>query len=94
MSEEKVRISPKNQIVIPKGARRKLGLSAGDELIVRVDRELLVMKPKPHSYSEYMQGLHKGVWKTTDVSSYVEKERRAWSTEKPTSAKSSRSTKR
>ena len=60
MAEEVVRISRKHQIVVPKDARERLGLSAGDRLIVRVEDNSLVMKPKPSSYTKFMQGLHKG----------------------------------
>lgn len=82
MTEEIVRLSRKNQIVVPKEARRKLGLSSGDQLIVWVEKNVLVMKPKPRSYARYMQGLHKDVWKGTNASAYVERERRAWSRQK------------
>ncbi len=79
MTEEIVRISGKNQIVIPKSARKKLGLSPGDELVVRAEGELLVMKPKPRSYTQHMQGLHKKVWQNVDADAYIEKERKDWS---------------
>lgn len=90
MTEEVVRLSRKNQIVVPKGAREKLGLSSGDQLIVRVEENALIMKPKPRSYTRYMQGLHKDLWGSVDASEYVEGERKAWSTQKQTSEHSSR----
>ena len=42
--------SSKNQIVIPREARRALGLKAGDELLVviRADRIIVLQKPKSH----------------------------------------------
>jgi AbrB family looped-hinge helix DNA binding protein len=94
LTEEVVRISRKHQIVVPKRARDRLGLSAGDQLIVRVENDLLVMKPKPTSYTSFMQGLHKHVWKNTDASAYVEKERKAWSRSRRISETSSKSSKR
>lgn len=93
MTEEIVRLSRKNQIVVPKEAREKLGLSSGDQLIVRVEKNVLIMKPKPRSYAKYMQGLHKDVWESTDASTYVEGERKAWSTEKQISQPSSKRSK-
>jgi AbrB family looped-hinge helix DNA binding protein len=92
MTEETVRLSRKNQIVIPRGARKKLALSAGDELIVGVDEESLVIRPKPRSYAEYMQGLHKDVWRRTDVAAFVERERKDWSTGRRGSKRTSRDT--
>jgi AbrB family looped-hinge helix DNA binding protein len=88
MTEETVRLSRKNQIVVPKDARKKLGLSSGDELIVRVDKDIIIMKPKPRNYTEFMRGLHKEIWRRTDASLYVEKERQAWPTERQTSKES------
>ena len=93
MTEEVVRISRKHQIVVPKDARERLGLSAGDQLIVRVEDNLLVMKPKPGSYTKFMQGLHKDVWKNIDASAYVERERKAWSRSARISKISSKSSK-
>jgi AbrB family looped-hinge helix DNA binding protein len=69
-------MSAKNQIVIPKSARKKLGLSPGDELVVRTEREVLVLKPRPKNYTRHMQGLHKNVWQNVDVDAYIEKERK------------------
>jgi len=94
LAEEVVRISRKHQIVVPKNARERLGLSAGDQLIVRVEGNLLVMKPKPGSYTKFMQGLHKDVWKNTDAVAYVEGERKAWSRSRRISETSSESSKR
>jgi AbrB family looped-hinge helix DNA binding protein len=94
MTEEVVRISRKHQIVVPKHARKKLGLAAGDQLIVGIANGLLVMKPKPGSYTKFMQGLHRDVWKNTDASAYVERERKAWSKSGRFSETSSKGSKR
>lgn len=80
MTAETVRISGKNQIVIPKSARKELGLSPGDELVVHAERELLIMKPKPRNYTEHMQGLHRKVWDDVNADAYIERERKNWST--------------
>jgi len=73
-----VKLSRKNQIVIPKEARGKLGLSPGDELFVEVKKDRMVMRPKPKSYTEYTLGLHKEVWKGVEVDRYLEEERESW----------------
>ena len=74
-----MRVNGRNQIVLPKSARKKLGLTAGDELVVRTEGKLLVLEPKPKHYTQHMQGLHKNVWQNVDVDAYIEKERKAWS---------------
>jgi len=42
-----VRLSSKYQVVIPQAAREALGLEAGDELLVLVKPDRVVMMPKP-----------------------------------------------
>jgi len=75
---ETVRISKKYQVVIPKQARDALKIERGDELIVSIKEGQVIMKPKPKSYTKYMRGLHKNLWKGIDATKYVEKERKAW----------------
>jgi AbrB family looped-hinge helix DNA binding protein len=80
MTGETVRISGKNQIVIPKSARKKLSLSPGDELVVHAENGVLVMNPKPRNYTQHLQGLHKEVWQDINVDAYIEGERKDWPT--------------
>ena len=42
-----VKLSSKYQVVIPQAAREALGLEAGDELLVLVKPDRVVMMPKP-----------------------------------------------
>lgn len=60
--EPTAKLSSKYQIVIPKKIRKKLNLNSGDELIMKVEDDKIVMRPKPKSYTEYMLGLGKEVW--------------------------------
>ncbi|MDI6734968.1 MAG: AbrB/MazE/SpoVT family DNA-binding domain-containing protein [bacterium] len=62
--EPTAKLSSKYQIVIPKKIRRKLNLNSGDELIMKVEDDKIIMRPKPKSYTEYMLGLGKEVWET------------------------------
>lgn len=73
-----VRISRKHQIVVPKEARKSLGVGSGDELIVEVEKGKIVMKPRPRSYTQHLLGLHKRLWKGVGVEDYVSREREAW----------------
>ena len=73
-----VRISGKHQVVIPKEARKSLGLSAGDQLIVEVEDGKIVMRPRPKSYTDYMMGLGEKLWKGVDATKYIRKERESW----------------
>ena len=77
---ELVRVSGKYQVVIPKSIREKIGLEKGDELTVSLEGNTIVLRVRPESFSEYTLGLHREVWKGTDASEYVEKERSSWKT--------------
>jgi AbrB family looped-hinge helix DNA binding protein len=70
-----VTISSKNQIVIPKEAREKLGLKAGDKLLVSVhDGEMMLMK-RPAKYHKALRGLLPPGFYGPD---YLKKERESW----------------
>ena len=71
-----VKLSSKFQVVIPQQARAMLGLAAGDELLVLVKEDRIVMVPKPKSFTDQLAGLHKEIWKDSD--SYLKSERDAW----------------
>ena len=73
-----VKLSSRHQVVIPKEARKKLNLHAGDQLIVEVEKEKVVMRPRPKNYTNYMLGLGKKIWQGIDATDYVRKERESW----------------
>jgi len=73
-----VTLSSKNQIAIPKAARKKLAIGPGDQLILDVERDSLILKPKPKSYTKHLRGLHKTVWSELNATDYVRKERETW----------------
>ena len=73
-----VTLSSKNQIAIPKSARKKLAIGPGDQLILDVEKDSLILKPKPKSYSKHLRGLHRGLWQGVDANDYIRRERKAW----------------
>ncbi|RJP59403.1 MAG: AbrB/MazE/SpoVT family DNA-binding domain-containing protein [Deltaproteobacteria bacterium] len=73
-----VKLSSKCQVVIPKHVREALEIGPGDELLMKVKEGSLIIYPKPKSYTNYMMGLHKEVWKDVDTDSYLDKERNSW----------------
>lgn len=52
-----VKMSSKNQIVVPKEAREALGLQAGDRLLVRVEEESLRLEREPRDLAGRLAGL-------------------------------------
>lgn len=74
----KVRVSSKNQIVVPAEARAKLGIKPGDNLIVSIGEHHITMFKEPDNYVDFMLGLHSEVWEGIDAQEYVNSERAAW----------------
>lgn len=75
---EKVKVSSKYQIVIPKEAREYANLKAGDKLVVEGIHGKLILWKVPKDYTEYMAGLHKEIWKEVDIDKYIGELRKGW----------------
>ena len=71
-----VKLSSKFQVVIPQQARAALGLVAGDELLILVKDDRIVMMPKPKNFTDRLAGLHKEIWR--DGTAYLSTEREEW----------------
>ncbi len=69
-----VRLSSKNQIVLPREAREAMHLKGRDELLVVVKDNVTVIMPKPKSHRAALTGAGKGVYGKT----YLKKERASW----------------
>ena len=69
-----LKLSSKNQIVLPKEAREAMRVKGGDELLVVVKGNVTLLMPKPKKYVEALSGKGKGIY----PKDYLEKERRAW----------------
>lgn len=72
------KVSKKSQIVIPKEIRETANISEGDELIIDVEGDRVILRAKPKSYTKKLRGLHKHVWKGIDPEKYVKGERESW----------------
>ena len=72
MSE--VKLSSKNQIVIPREARDALAVKSGDKLLVVVRGDMVILLRKPKHYSKAINGIGKGLYSAE----YLDKEREAW----------------
>ena len=68
----------KYQIIVPREAREKLHLKAGEQFLVLCKEDRIVLIPKPHSFVEKMAGLHREVWADTDAQAYLEDQRGSW----------------
>ena len=69
-----VTLSSKNQVVIPREARKQLGIGPGARLLVLVKDDRIVFMPEPRHFVKRSSGRHKGLW----GKGYLGRERRAW----------------
>ncbi|HKI11081.1 MAG TPA: AbrB/MazE/SpoVT family DNA-binding domain-containing protein [Candidatus Acidoferrum sp.] len=67
-------LSSKNQIVIPREARKRMGLKPGDKLLVVMKGEDMIVLRKPKSYRTAITGIGRGLYSTD----YLKKERESW----------------
>ncbi len=69
-----LKLSSKNQIVLPKEAREAMNVKGGDELLVVVKGGVTLLMPRPESYAKALSGKGKGVYSRK----YLDEERRSW----------------
>lgn len=73
---EEVRLSSKNQVVIPKESRKTLGVQAGDEILFVSRRGIVYLLPHTKSFVSALKGLAKG--KLRYPRHYLKRERKSW----------------
>ncbi len=80
----RVKVSKRYQVALPSAARARLGIAAGDRLLVDVQDNLLILLPEPDNYTARLAGLHRELWDGMDGAAYVAGERAAWRDAAPT----------
>jgi AbrB family looped-hinge helix DNA binding protein len=69
-----VKLSAKNQIVIPREIREALGVKAGDKLLAVPRRDIVILLRRPKKYSQAIAGIGKGLYSPD----YLAQERESW----------------
>jgi AbrB family looped-hinge helix DNA binding protein len=69
-----VKISSKNQIVIPREVRSALRVKAGDKMVIVTRGDTVIMLRKPRRYSKATAGMAKEIY----PSDYLGTERESW----------------
>ncbi|MBI5747284.1 MAG: AbrB/MazE/SpoVT family DNA-binding domain-containing protein [Nitrospirae bacterium] len=69
-----IKLSSKNQIVLPKEAREAMKVKGGDSLLVVVKGDITLLMPRPKEYARALLGRGKGIY----PKDYLKKERRSW----------------
>jgi AbrB family looped-hinge helix DNA binding protein len=67
-------LSSKNQIVIPREAREALRVKAGDQVLVVVRGERVIVLQKPKAHHTAIRGLGAGLY----PAGHLAKERKSW----------------
>ena len=71
-----VKLSSKYQIVVPRVARKKLGLRPGDRLTVSVEGDRIVLVRGGANAAEALRGIFAGLY--GDVRQYLAEEKDSW----------------
>ena len=69
-----LKLSSKNQLVLPREARDAMRVKGGDELLVVVKGDVTIIMPKPKEYCEALSGKGKNIY----PKNYIRKERSSW----------------
>ncbi len=69
-----VKLSSKNQIVIPRDVRGALRVKAGDKMVIVTRGDTVIMLRKPKRYSKATAAIARGIYS----SDYLEMERKSW----------------
>ena len=73
-----VKVSRRYQIAVPAIVRKKLNIQKSDQLLVDVQGDIVILIPKPLSYTQTLAGLHHEVWEGNEVQNYLSGERDSW----------------
>jgi len=74
-----VKLSERNQMVLPKAARQALGIKPGERVLVVISGDEVRLLADPSSWADYVYGLGQQVW--TELGggeSFLQGERASW----------------
>jgi AbrB family looped-hinge helix DNA binding protein len=69
-------LSSKGQVVIPKETRERLGLVPGTSMLLLEEGDTIILRRRPESFTDALQGLGKELW--LDADALIEQERASW----------------
>ncbi len=74
-----VKLSKRNQMVLPKAARQALGVDPGGRVLVIVQDQRVRLLPEPENWTEYVYGLGEDMWAALGGGErFLQEERAAW----------------
>lgn len=79
MITKEIKLSSKNQVVLPKIARSILGIKTGDRIIISIDPHGIYIRQKPKNWLKHMRGLGKEMWQAVGGGDkYIRDLRKEW----------------
>ncbi|MEA3396016.1 MAG: AbrB/MazE/SpoVT family DNA-binding domain-containing protein [Chloroflexota bacterium] len=79
MNTTVVKLSRRNQMVLPKAARQALGVEPGGRVLVIVQGQRVRLLPEPENWTEYVYGLGEDMWAALGGGErFLREERAAW----------------
>jgi len=74
-----VKLSERNQMVLPKIAREAMGIKPGGRLLVIVEDRSVRLLPEPDDWTEYLYGLGADTWQALGGGTqFLREERASW----------------
>ena len=76
MPTEETKVSQNYQIVIPAKIRKELGITIGETLAMRCDKDQIILTRKRKPSAKSLFGACRGLWSNAD--DFLREEREAW----------------
>ena len=79
MSATVVTLGERNQVTLPRDARKALGVQPGERLLVVVENQRVYLLPEVENWADYIYGLGKDMWaELGGGEKFLQEERAAW----------------
>ncbi len=79
MNTAVVKLSKRNQMVLPKIARKALGVEPGGRVLVVVQGQCVHLLPEPENWTDYVYGLGEDMWTALGGGErFLREERASW----------------
>lgn len=75
---DRVKVTSRNQITLPKAVREKLNVKPGDYLLVDLRDKRIVLTPEAGNHAQRLRGFHREIWEGVDPLEYIEQQRSSW----------------
>lgn len=72
------KLNERFQITIPAAVRRKLGLKAGDRVLLMLESGEVVLRAASGGWTESSRGLGQELWREAGGPAAIDRERKSW----------------